>query len=262
MGLNCDAVQWLLSVEILPPFEKPAKTAKITTVNISETISLMKPLLLDLFCGAGGAALGYYRAGFEILGVDINPQPRYPFRFIQADALDFDLNGFDVVHASPPCQRWVSVAYNGTDRSKDDYSNFIFPIRQKFAELDVPSVIENVQGAPLNRNHLILCGTMFPNLRVLRHRHFEIANAVVPQPSLENCEFHPPVYTRDKRSKNYGKFDPTKDYVSVFGNSSCRKEHAEAAMGIDWMNKGELVEAIPPDYSEYIGKYLLQQLSS
>lgn len=203
--------------------------------------------------------MGYHRAGFDIIGVDNEPQPRYPFKFIQADALTFPLEGYDAIHASPPCQKWVTLSRNYSKTPKD-HKNYIFPIRERFSKLSCPTIIENVEFAPLI-NKLILCGTFFPELRVLRHRGFEIRGATIPQPDLAPCEYHPPVYIHtNKKHKNYGKLNPAHDYVSVYGNSSVRKEYAEKAMGIDWMLKKELVQSIPPAYTEYIGNYLLANI--
>ena len=125
--------------------------------------------LLDLFCGAGGASMGYHRAGFEVEGVDIKPQPHYPFKFYQADALEFPLEGYDAYHASPPCQRYTLM--QNIVKSEQEHPDLIAPIRERFVEVGKPYVIENVYKAPLN-GHLRLCGTMF-GLRIIRHRFFE-----------------------------------------------------------------------------------------
>ena len=156
--------------------------------------------ILDLFCGAGGASMGYHRAfpDAEIVGVDINPQPRYPFRFVQADAMSLAsaasyLKRFDLVHASPPCQRYSDLAKrNG---NAHEWPDFIDPVRQLLQGAGRHYVIENVEGAPLE-NPITLCGTMFPGLRVLRHRLFECYGFTVPQPAHPA---HPLVFTHDKR---------------------------------------------------------------
>ncbi len=116
-----------------------------------------RPRLLDLFCGAGGCSVGYHRAGFDVVGVDINPQPNYPFEFHQADAMEFPLDGFDVIHASPPCQ-----AYSVTRHIKctgNNHSDLVGAVRNKISEY--PHVIENVAGSPLMRGSVMLCGLMF-----------------------------------------------------------------------------------------------------
>lgn len=135
--------------------------------------SQRKPKLLDLFCCAGGAGVGYSRAGFEVIGVDITPQPRYPLPFIQTDALKLDpkfIALFDAIHASPPCQSYSDLAKrNG---NADEWPRLIEPVREMIIRSGLPYVMENVDGAPL-RDPMILCGTMFKGMRVLRHRLFK-----------------------------------------------------------------------------------------
>ena len=128
--------------------------------------------ILDLFCGAGGAAAGYHRAfpNAEIVGVDIVPQPRYPFTFIQADALEFPLDGFDFVHASPPCQAFTAYRRRGGGVG-DGYPDLIAVVRARLLCHDATYVIENVPGAPLH-HPVQLCGSSF-GLNVRRHRLFE-----------------------------------------------------------------------------------------
>src|SRR5512140_2399640 len=105
----------------------------------------MKPILLDLFCGAGGAAMGYHRAGFDVVGVDIKPQPHYPFEFHQADALTFPLAGFDAIHASPPCQAYSAM--RTTWNARNDHPDLLPPTRAMLEAANIPWVIENVPGA-------------------------------------------------------------------------------------------------------------------
>lgn len=212
-----------------------------------------RPLLLDLFCCAGGAAMGYHRAGFDVVGVDIRPQPRYPFRFIQGDAVEADLSGFDTVHASPPCQKHSVLAKrNG---NAHEWPCFIEPIRRKLRASGLPFVIENVEGAPLI-NPVMLCGTMFPGTRVIRHRLFE-TNFPLTAPAHGK---HPLVYTMDKRKAHYGKLNEWTSPVQVTGGGNCSKAAAADAMGMDWASKNELNEAIPPAYSEWIGRQLLSHI--
>jgi len=214
---------------------------------------MSKPRLLDLFCGAGGAAMGYHRAGFEVVGIDIKPQPRFPFEFHQADALTYPLEGFDAIHASPPCQSYSDLAKrNG---NADEWPRLIDPVRNLLIKSGILYVIENVEGAPLH-DPVILCGTMFPQLRVLRHRLFE-ANFPIAVPPHGN---HPLVHTFDKRKNHYGKTDEWKDFVQVTGGGNCTLAAAREAMGIDWMTKTEINEAIPPAYTEYIGGWLIKAL--
>lgn len=185
--------------------------------------------------------MGYHRAGFEVVGVDIEPQPHFPFEFHQADALTFPLEGFDAYHASPPCQGY-SVCQNFT---RHEYPKLIAAIRARLVSTGAPFVIENVMGAKkYMQNPLMLCGTMF-GLRVIRHRLFET---------------HPPIYfppaacAHQYRTAKQGCAPKGNEYHCVVGHfggvASARK-----AMGIDWMNREELSQAIPPAYTEYIGKY-------
>lgn len=140
---------------------------------------------LDLFCGAGGASMGLANAGFEVTGVDIFDQPNYPFTFYKANALEFDLSGFDFIWASPPCQ-----AFTLAQRiQKNQHPDLIEPIRQRLIETNKPYCIENVVGAPLI-NPILLCGSMFPGLRVYRHRLFESNFKIVPPPSPRTQSSH------------------------------------------------------------------------
>lgn len=209
--------------------------------------------LLDLFCGAGGAAMGYSRAGFEVVGVDINPQPHYPFEFIQADALEFVARygkNFDVIHASPPCQAYSISA----PLSNGDHPRLIEATRTALIATGKPYVIENVPGAPL-LNPIVLCGTMF-GLGVLRHRLFECEPTIWFPPtscSHEGAVF--PVFGGDqKRARATGK---TYRYITVAGKSFI-KEQAQLAMRIEWMTNKEMAQSIPPAYTEWIGKQILE----
>lgn len=226
-------------------------------MKLTEPLLPVKPRLLDLFCSAGGAAMGYMLGGFdeyEIVGVDIDPQPRYPFKFVQGDALTFPLDGFDFIHASPPCQRFSDLAHrNG---NADEWPDLIDPIRQRLIAAGVPYVIENVEGAPLI-NPLMLCGTMFPGLRVLRHRLFE-SNVPLTAPAHGR---HPLVFTHDKRKAHYGQLDERTAFVQVTGGGNCSVAAAKDAMHIDWMTKDELNEAIPPAYTAHIARQLLASIA-
>lgn len=225
-----------------------------------------RPRLLDLFCCAGGAAVGYERAGFEVTGIDVNPQPNYPFKFIQADVFSLYsfpsdrefVDGFDAIHASPPCQHYSDLAKrNG---NADDWPDLVDATRAMLTATGKPWVIENVEGAPL-REPVILCGTMFPGLRVIRHRLFE-ANFPIRQPHHMPHKEHPRCHTLDKRKSHYGKTDEWIDFVQVTGGGNCTLAAARDAMGIDWMSKREINEAIPPAYAEYVGRELQRHLRS
>jgi DNA (cytosine-5)-methyltransferase 1 len=202
------------------------------------------PRLLDLFCGAGGAGMGYHRAGFDVTGVDIKPQPRYPFRFVQADALEYlraHGHEYDAVHASPPCQAYSVM------RSR--HRHITHP-RLYEATRDVLRavcrlwVIENVIGAPAD-HAIVLCGATF-GLRVYRHRSFESSHLLLAPP-------HGPHLIRCARQGTRARPD---QFVVVTGNC-CGVAQARLAMGIDWMVRDELSQAIPPAYTEFIGRQLL-----
>lgn len=215
-----------------------------------------RPRLLDLFCCAGGAGVGYQRAGFEVFGVDIDPQPNYPFEFLQADALSLDpdfLRSFDAVHASPPCQSYSDLAKR--NRNGHLWPRLIEPVREMLSASGLPYVIENVEGAPL-LDPIVLCGTMFEGLRVIRHRLFESNVELVTPPHRR----HPLVFTHDKRKRHYGTLDQNVSFVQVTGGGNCSIANARDALGIDWMNKRELNESIPPAYTEWIGKQLISSL--
>lgn len=209
---------------------------------------MKQPRLLDLFCGAGGAGMGYHRAGFEVVGVDHLPQPRYPFEFHQADALTFPLDGFDAIHASPPCQRFsayrrrVAVAIR-------EYPDLIAPTRDALKAARRPYVIENVPSAPL-LEPFQLCGSSF-GLDVRRHRWFECSVALLPPP----CD-HAWQAPRFPPATNRLNLRRTVE-VGAWRASGL----APAAMDIDWMETAELSQAIPPAYTEWIGARLVAHLA-
>ena len=206
----------------------------------------MKPRLLDLFCCAGGAGMGYSRAGFDVVGVDIDPQPNYPLRFHQRDALDFlEVHGkrFDAVHASPPCQAFT----NAQRIQKNDHPDFLTPIREMLLELGKPFVIENVVGAPL-RDPIMLCGPMF-GLETYRHRLFE-SNVTLTAPE------HP---AHDVKQTKMGRRPIAGQYMQIVGNFT-GAARAREVMGMPWASRDELREAIPPAYTEFIGAQLLEHV--
>ena len=216
------------------------------------------PRLLDLFSCAGGAGMGYYRAGFEVVGVDIQPQPHYPFEHHVGDALDFVLRHheeFDAIHASPPCKTHTRLKAFSASHHVD----LIDETRTALEATDLPWIIENVEGAPL-RDPVILCGSSF-DLGVRRHRLFE-SNLPLTAPPCDHAK-------QDAASPGY----PVKRYhsgqpvvvmspvIGVYGRGQgLGKGEVELwrkAMGIDWMNKDEMREAIPPAYTEHLGRQLL-----
>ena len=208
----------------------------------------MKPRLLDLFCGAGGAAMGYHRAGFEVVGVDIKPQPRYPFEFHQADALTYPLDGFDAYHASPPCQAWCK--YKNVHKDLEiKYPDVIAFIRVRLKDTEKPYIIENVPRAPLADYIIRLCGSSF-YLPIRRHRHFESNVAMLTPPC--NHSWQKPQYPSSTDRK------PMSRCTMEIGSWDIPLSQQREGMGIDWMIVEELSEAVPPAYTEYIGKYLMK----
>lgn len=191
---------------------------------------------LDLFCCAGGASAGLVRAGYDVVGVDRENQPEYPWTFLQADALTVPLEGFDLIWASPPCQKH-SVA---TRRWKDtDHLDLIPPVRERLQASGALYIIENVPGAPLE-NPVTLCGSMF-GLGVQRHRLFE-TNFPLTQPPCDH-EGQGPVVGVYGHSGGSSK----RDGLTFAGVSSWR-----AGMGIHWMTRDKLAQAIPPVYAEWL----------
>ncbi|AUV62015.1 hypothetical protein KIV63_gp29 [Mycobacterium phage SWU2] len=210
--------------------------------------------------------MGYHKAGFDVIGVDLHPQPDYPFEFIQGDALDVLMNGemnfpyregrslceVVAIHASPPCQSQTALT-KGTNKGRE-YPDLIPETRELLALTGLPTVIENVQGSSLRRD-LTLCGEMF-GLGVIRHRYFEVDKFKAEQPK------HIPHRGRVRGWRHGKYFDGP--YVAVYGKGGGKASVAEAqeAMGIDWTdNLVSLNEAIPPAYTECIGRQLLSYLT-
>ncbi|GAB3910986.1 hypothetical protein GCM10029964_115850 [Kibdelosporangium lantanae] len=208
---------------------------------------MRRPRLLDLCCKAGGASAGYHAAGFDVVGVDIEPQPDYPFPFIRADALTVDLSGFDVIAASPPCQRY-SVA-TPTSR-RDDHPDLLAPVRQRLQDaVATPGgpwayVIENVPGAPLV-DPVQICGDTL-RLGVRRHRLFE-----------SNLPLYGTPCWHDRQTPSvpvYGTYGQRAGRDRPAGVST---DQARAAMGIDWMPWPALTQAIPPTFTYWLGVQLI-----
>jgi DNA (cytosine-5)-methyltransferase 1 len=216
---------------------------------------MSKPVLLDLFSGAGGAAMGYARAGFEVIGVDIRPLPRYPFRFLQADALTYldtaDLSQFAGIHASPPCERYTMMLRNSLTR-RERHPDLLAATRERLQATGKPYIIENVPSAPIEHS-VLLCGAMF-GFRVYRHRWFE-SNLLLFQPA------HPPHRAKVAHASTIPGPGEFWCVVGKFG----KQDEAQRAMGIDWMQTGvhhalEIAQAIPPAYTEWVGRQLIEVL--
>lgn len=191
--------------------------------------------------------MGYHRAGFEVVGVDINPQPNYPFEFHRADALTYSIDGFDIIHASPPCEAHSRITGK---HHRGKHKDFIPETRAKLKKSGVSYVIENVEGSPL-QNYFVLCGSMF-NLDVKRHRLFECSHLLLTPP-CNHTIWQRQYYSLCWRNRKKGILSPV---VGVYGNINYSGEFKIRcrAMGIDWMTNTELVKAIPPAYTEWIGK--------
>jgi DNA (cytosine-5)-methyltransferase 1 len=208
--------------------------------------------ILDTFCKAGGAGMGYHLAGFEVIGIDIEPQPHYPFEFHQADALEYIAehgHEFDAIHASPPCQGYSNT--QAIHRYEYTYPHLIEAVRELLKASRKPYVIENVPGAPLDG--IALSGLMF-GLKVVRDRIFETSFPVLAPPK-EKVK----VFTNSARG--YSAFRNGATHITVAGNNFDPKDGAEA-MEINWMTRPELAEAIPPAYTCYIGGWLLNHIEN
>lgn len=209
---------------------------------------MTRPRLLDLFCGAGGAAMGYARAGFEVVGVDNRAQPRYPFAFLRADALeaiswigDPDssyLGPFDAIHASPPCQR-----YAGTYQDHSHHPDLLPEVRELLKQTGLPYVIENIATAPMPTG-ILLCGSTF-GLPLIRHRRFEIHPDPVLVPSM--C----PQSSHGRGTEHKGRY--------AYGRKTWEPNWRKHVLPVvwPWMTVEESGQAIPPDYTEWIGRQLL-----
>lgn len=230
---------------------------------------MSKPRLLDLFCCAGGAGEGYAQAGFEVVGVDVRPQPRYPFEFVQADVLGLDpewVASFDAIHASPPCQAHTSLK---TMHNAKEHPNLIPQTRAMLQASGLPYIIENVEGA---RDHLIapvmLCGTMFglgiEDAELRRHRLFECSFFALTPECNHGGRDVVGVYGGHVRNRRRART------IGIYGEGcrdSRRKfdkgvpdfsvEQGRAAMGAEWMTVAELSQAIPPAYTKFLGHQLM-----
>ncbi|WP_273328128.1 DNA cytosine methyltransferase [Vallitalea guaymasensis] len=220
---------------------------------------------LDLFCKAGGVAAGYKKAGFKVVGVDIEEQPNYPCEFIHSDALevlqDIDfISQFAFIHASPPCQYYSRARHLSVARNNGNYGehkDLIGITRDLLIKSSKPYVIENVAGAPLI-NPLKLCGSQFKNLYTQRERWFE-SNMQLSKPHISKKSMNTP-----SAGNGFG----SDGSISICGSGGVRGMNSKqivlywgfAMGGIDWMTRAELAEAIPPAYTEFIGRQIMQQL--
>ncbi len=193
--------------------------------------------------------MGYHRAGFDVVGVDINLQPRFPFTFVQADAMTYPLDGFDVIHASPPCQDYSK----NMGHLADGYPRLIEPTRTRLTDYGRPWAIENVDGAPLPVQDTLdgahgteLCGSMF-GLRVYRHRLFETSFSIAPPRGCDHTLM--PMNPHNAKAR--------RQWCVILGPDAPIERTWREEMGVGWMDGDEGREAIPPAYTEYIGRQLL-----
>lgn len=236
-------------------------------------------MIIDLYCKAGGAGMGYHEGGFDVVGVDIQPQPHYPFRFIQADALlfldilistesyqDIRLSDITAFHASPPCQKFSAMTNGRWKDRLSEHPDLVEPTRARLIATGKPYIIENVVGAPLI-NPTMLCGSMFglqskAGNPLYRHRLFETSFTVgLTPPCKHNKASAIGVYGGGQNPARR----KTLPAVAVYGHSGGTSKRGDAtfgiearreAMGIDWMTGSELSQAIPPTYTKYISQFI------
>jgi DNA (cytosine-5)-methyltransferase 1 len=206
--------------------------------------------------------MGYHRAGFEVIGVDINPQPDYPFHFIQADAIEYmgrdqrELGrplghtmewDFDAIHASPPCQLFSRAGrLRDAQGGKASSLDLLTPTLERFADLDIPWIVENVPGAPLDG--IVLCGSSF-GLKVRRHRVF-----------ASNVELTNLPCDHKGQGRPVGVYHVMGDSIPSGGRTAANLEEGQEAMGIDWMPWKSLKESIPPAYTEHLGTQIINHI--
>lgn len=280
VGPDAMGIDWMTGNELCEAIP-PAYTEYVGKMILDQIkTDDTKPLLLDLFCGAGGASMGYYHVGFDVIGVDIKPMSRYPFTFIQADALDlldmlilggttndaridfvvgwgYGLKSFAAIHASPPCQKYSASTVFWRKQGKE-YPDLIAPARDRLQETGLPYVIENVPGAPLNAP-VILCGSHFGMVRqwephgtvmLRRHRLFE-TNWPLTDPGPHDHQYKAVSVAGHDLSSHRRKF-----------GCGVPQQVKNDLMGIDWMSRDQLGQAIPPAYTEYVGGHLMQYLGA
>jgi DNA (cytosine-5)-methyltransferase 1 len=220
-----------------------------------------RPVILDAFCKAGGAGYGYWLAGFDVIGVDIEPQRHYPFRFVQADAIEalgsWDLSRFAALHASPPCQSYTAARTMWSQQGRV-YPDLVDVTRAGLAASGRPWIMENVPGSPLEA-HVVLCGSMFGRqlvndgelYQLRRHRLFEVAGFWTMTPQCQH---------RGRALGVHGNGGRQRKRRDRYGDQATHGE-ACALMGIEWMTTKELCQAIPPCYTEYLGRALLDEVA-
>lgn len=227
-------------------------------------------VLLDAFCGAGGCTKGYQRAGFYVIGVDLHPQPNYcGDHFIQADALEFLEDAWhrdykvDAIHASPPCQAYSTLRH-AAEHKRDSYPDLIPETRRLLQATGLPYVIENVVGAPL-LEPIELCGSMFGlgsgDRQLRRHRLFE-SNVFMFQPECNHVGEAIGVYGGGPVGRYTFNNGAKRDYYGRRGGYQGTVAEKREAMQIDWMSAKEINQAIPPAYTEFIGRQLAQYIST
>jgi DNA (cytosine-5)-methyltransferase 1 len=228
----------------------------------------VRPRLLDLFCGAGGCSVGYHRAGFDVVGVDIEPHPDYPYEFIQMDALvylesEYLGRYYDAIHASPPCQAY-SVLRHAAEKKGKDKPDLVAPTRELLKRSGLPYIIENVPGAPLE-NAITLCGSMFGlgagERQLRRHRLFECSFAIL-QPQCQHQGEAIGVYGGGPVGRYTFGNGAKKDYYNRRGGYQGTIAEKREAMGIDWMTASDINQAIPPAYTEYLGGFLMAAVNA
>lgn len=212
---------------------------------------MTKPRLLDLYCAAGGAGMGYHRAGFNVTGADQHPQPHYPFEFERRDALSYTVEElrarFDAIHASPPCQRYSEAAR--LHGNATEHPDLVGPTRDLLMASGLPWIIENVEGAPI-RADVTLCGTMF-GLRIVKHRNFELSFPFFALlPTCDHSDVYDPWHGPGRTADKFRQAQGT-PWIPMAGGAS-RKEG----------RTGDLFNAIPPAYTEFLGRHMLAHIET
>lgn len=227
-----------------------------------------RPLLIDLYCGAGMASDGYHAAGFDVIGVDINPQPNYPYMFIQADAIEFLARGswkawgpfLEAFHASPPCQAFTRAAHlRAAQGGESKYADLLTPTLRELHRIEIPFVVENVPGAPGMDGAARLCGSSF-GLAVQRHRLFLTSGWHLPSTTCDHKSFPPDPITGKPRP--WGVYHVPGDSIPQGGRTARDANHArelfDMTRHLPW---DSIKEGFPPAYTEYVGGYFRAALT-